>query len=69
MTNFYLGILVGFFHGAMVVFVVLRIICFYFERRLKKSILARPRADREFQNTCEAILCNHRGTPRPPLVR
>jgi hypothetical protein len=69
MTNFYLGILVGFFHGAMVVFVVLRIICFSFERRLKQSALAGPRAARECPSTCEAILFSHQGTPRPPLIR
>ena len=59
MSNFQLGILIGFFLGVLVMFMALGIIHLYIiylhvEERRKKSALARERAPRETWDDREA---------------
>jgi len=53
MSNFFVGTLVGFFLGALVMFVGLGIICLYLAKRGERNPPAGPRAALGTQNDCE----------------
>ena len=68
MTNFFFGLLVGSFLGALVMFVFLGIICFSLEKRREKSILAKQRAAREIHGDPEALSSSPTKGPQIPPV-
>lgn len=69
MTNFFFGLLVGSFLGALVMFVFLGIICFYLEKRREKIILAKQRAAREIHDDREALsYSTTKGLQIPPML-
>jgi hypothetical protein len=55
MSNFFVGTLVGFFLGALVMFVGIGIICLHLAKREEQSARAGPRNARETRDDYEAL--------------
>ncbi len=68
MTKFHFGILVGFFLGTLVIFVVLGTISLYFEKRRENSALARQRAARGILDSNEGLSYSTATGPQMPPV-